>query len=258
MKISLIQADLRWNDPQGNRIHMDGMLEKVPPETDLIVLPEMFSTGFISEPEGVAEPDGGETLLWMKRTAAGRDCAVAGSVAVRETSDGTFRNRFFFVRPDGSVCRYDKHHLFSYGSEHLHFTAGEDRVVVEWRGARILLQVCYDLRFPVFSRNRLSGGRADYDAILYVASWPAVRVGAWDALLRARAIENQCYVAGVNRVGEDPGNRYSGHSVLIDPTGEILSICKENEEDVLNPELDLGLLEAFRKRFPVLKDADTV
>ena len=258
MKLSLVQPDLLWADPQGNRDHLEDLLLRCAPGTDLVVLPEMFSTGFISDPEGVAEEGGGGTLSWMKRTAAANGYALAGSVAVREPADGTYRNRFFFVSPDGEVRHYDKRHLFSYGLEHLHFTSGTERAVVCWRGVRILLQVCYDLRFPVFSRNRLLSGRPDYDLALYVASWPATRIGAWDLLLRSRAIENQCYVAGVNRVGTDPHNRYSGHSAFIGPSGEILSVCKENEEEVSNVELDMALLQAFRQRFPVLKDADAL
>ena len=254
MIITLIQTAPVWGNPAASRSAAEALLERADAGTDLIVFPEMFSTGFISEPEGVAEPGGGDTLPWMRRVAAERDCAVAGSVAVGD--GGRFVNRFFFVFPDGTVRHYDKRHLFSYGSEHLHFTAGEERVVVSWRGVRILLQVCYDLRFPVFARNRAVDGEADYDLILYVASWPTARIGAWDILLRARAIENQCYVAGVNRVGNDPLNRYCGHSAAIGPTGDVLGPCREGEEDVVNAVLDMEALKAFRSRFPVLKDAD--
>ena len=173
----------------------------------------------------------------------------SGSIAV--TKDGKYYNRFYFVKPDGSVAQYDKKHLFTYGGEHLRFTPGEERVVVEWKGVRILLEICYDLRFPVWARNR-----GDYDMILYVASWPTPRVNAWSALLVARAIENQCYVAGVNRVGTDPTCEYCGGSVIIDPYGKTIAACAMGEECEATAEVDMELLEAFRKKFPVLNDAD--
>ena len=220
MKLTLIQADQVWKDPAANRDRVRQLVMSQE-DTDLIILPEMFATGFVTEPEGVAESDHSESL----------NCAIAGSLAIREQASGAYRNRFYFVKPDGSVRYYDKHHLFTHSGEHLRYSPGEERVVVEYKGVRILLQVCYDLRFPVFCRNKAVGAGADYDLIIYVASWPEQRIAAWDALLKARAIENQCYVAGVNRVGEDPGNKYSGHSTFIDPYGKILSICKENEVD---------------------------
>lgn len=253
MKISLVQFSPVWKDPSANRDRLHKLLARIP-ATDLIVLPEMFSSGFVTEPAGIAEKDG-ESLRFMQETAAARDCAVAGSLAVE--TEGTFRNRFYFVYPDGSEVHYDKHHLFTYGGEHHTFAAGEKPVVADFRGVRILLQVCYDLRFPVFSRNRLlPDGSALYDIALYVASWPDVRTEAWDALLKARAIENQCFLAGVNRVGTDPGNRYSGHSVLLGPKGQVLARCKDNEEEVVTFEIQLPELLAFRKQFPVLQDAD--
>ena len=155
------------------------------------------------------------------------------------------------MKPDGSVTWYDKKHLFTYGGEHLRFTAGTERVVVEWRGVRILLEVCYDLRFPVWARNR-----GDYDMILYVASWPTPRVSAWSALLVARAIENQCYVAGVNRVGTDPACEYCGGSVIIDPYGKTIAACEMNQECEASAEVDMEKLNAFREKFPALNDAD--
>ncbi|MBO4624709.1 MAG: amidohydrolase [Bacteroidales bacterium] len=253
MKISLVQFSPVWKDPSANRDRLHKLLARIP-ATDLIVLPEMFSTGFVTEPAGIAEKNG-ESLQFMKEIAAARDCAVAGSLAVE--TEGAFRNRFYFVYPDGSEVHYDKHHLFTYGGEHHTFAAGEKPVVADFRGVRILLQVCYDLRFPVFSRNRLlPDGSALYDLALYVASWPDVRTDAWDALLKARAIENQCFLAGVNRVGTDPGNRYSGHSVLLGPKGQVLARCKDNEEELVTFEIQLPELLAFRNQFPVLRDAD--
>ena len=253
MKISLVQFNPAWGAPAANRNRLKELLARVP-ATDLIVLPEMFSTGFVTKPSGVAEKDG-ESFRFMQEIAAARNCAVAGSLAVE--TEGSFRNRFYFVFPDGSEVHYDKHHLFTYGGEHLTYTPGEKPVVAQFRGVRILLQVCYDLRFPVFSRNRLlPDGSALYDLALYVASWPDVRSDAWDALLRARAIENQCFMAGVNRVGEDPGNRYSGHSVLLGPKGQVMASFPEYREDVLTCEIPMEDLLAFRNKFPVLQDAD--
>lgn len=217
---------------------------------DLIVLPEMFTTGFCFDPshaEGVID-DGAETVAWMRRMAERYDAAVTGSVAV---VDGErYFNRMYFVRPDGGVEHYDKRHLFAMGGEADHYTAGRRRVVVEWRGVRILLQVCYDLRFPVFARSR-----GDYDMIVYAANWPTPRIAVWDTLLRARAIENQCYVAGVNRVGSDPWCSYCGHTALIDPYGRDTAVCPE-EETVVIGGIDMDFLRAFRKKFPVLDARD--
>lgn len=185
----------------------------------------------------------------MKRKAAERNCAIAGSVAVCE--NGNYYNRFYFVHPDGAVQHYDKKHLFTFGGEHKRFTAGTERVVVNFRGVRILLEVCYDLRFPVWARNL-----GDYDMILYVASWPTPRVDAWSALLRARAIENQCYVAGVNRMGVDPACEYSGGSAIIDPYGKTIAECPWSRESAVSADIDMEALQTFRKKFPVLDDAD--
>ena len=248
MKVTLLQQDIVWANPEANVKHIDELLASAEP-ADLYILPEMFSTGFATSPAGIAETDGGETIKWMIRTAKQRNCAIAGSVAVEH--DGKFYNRFYFVHPDGQVEHYDKHHLFTYGGEHLRFTAGEERVVVEWRGVRILLEVCYDLRFPIWARNR-----GDYDMILYVASWPTPRVAAWSSLLVARAIENQCYVAGVNRVGTDPACEYCGGSVIIDPYGRTIAACADDTECEATAEIDMEALEAFRQKFPVLSDAD--
>jgi omega-amidase len=248
MKITLVQSDIVWCDPEANQKKMEALLPKAG-ETDIIVMPEMWSTGFAVEPEGIAESADGTSLHWMRNTARERHCAVAGSVVVED--GGKFFNRFYFVKSDGTTAAYDKHHLFTYGGENKHFTAGNRRVVVSWGGVRILLQVCYDLRFPVFSRNH-----EDYDMILYVASWPTSRVDAWLSLLKARAIENQCYVAGVNRVGTDPACAYCGGTVLYDAYGRVVVRCPENEVSVVTAELDMKELERFRTKFPVLKDAD--
>ena len=250
----MLQTDPEWGNPAKSREDACRMLIGARP-TDLVVLPEMFPTGFVTEPEGMAEKEDGESLSWMKGLAADRNCAVSGSVSVL-TPEG-YRNRFYFVFPDGSFRYYDKHHLFTYAGEHHRYKAGDERVVVEHAGFRILLQVCYDLRFPVFSRNRLVDGVPEYDLILYVASWPQQRVDVWDALLKARAIENVCFVAGVNRVGKDPGNLYPGHTCLYGPKGELLSICKEGRIDIIEYEIKRAGLDDLRKVFPALSDADS-
>jgi len=248
MKIALFQQDTLWADPKGNRDKLDAALRSAG-KADLYVFPEMFSTGFATVPEGIAEEDPCETLQWMKEKADEYDAAIAGSVALHV--DGSYRNRFYFVTPGGGVTFYDKHHLFTYGGEHHRFTGGDERVIVEWRGVRFRLIVCYDLRFPVWIRNE--GG---YDALICIASWPVPRQGAFDALLRARAIENQCYVLGVNRVGDDPSCKYAGGTALIDPYGETLSKVEYGVEGTASGEIDMQALEEFRKKFPVLSDAD--
>jgi len=248
LKIIALQTDIAWADPTENHRRAEQMLSDISEQADLIVLPEMFSTGFATQPDGIAEQDAQPSLDWMRSLARRHNCAVAGSVATQ--TDGKYRNRFFFVTPDGEEQHYDKHHLFTYGGEHLRYTAGKERRVVCWRGVRILLQVCYDLRFPCFSRNQ-----GDYDMAIYVASWPTTRVKAWSALLRARAIENQCYVLGLNRVGSDPQCQYPGASAFIDPYGETLAEA-DDRETALSATIDMEQLNAFREKFPVLNDRD--
>lgn len=253
MKLLLLQTDISWLSPDENRTRAADFIDRSP-AADIIVLPEMFTTGFAVEPEGAAEPDGGAaTLDWMRAVASRRNAAVAGSVAVSEERDGArhYFNRFFFVKPDGSFASYDKLHLFSFVGEHLRYTPGSERVVVEWRGWRILLQVCYDLRFPVFSRNR-----GDYDMMIYVASWPTVRIHPWNTLLRARAIENVSYAVGVNRTGLDPFASYSGGTALIDFRGETVAAAVPDTEEAVFCEVDIEALRAFRAKFPALDDAD--
>lgn len=249
MKIVILQQNIVWNNPEANRKKANEAIDQNG-GAELYILPEMFSTGFCTQPEGIAEPANNETLEWMKRKAAETNAAIAGSVAIHE--EGKYYNRFYFVKPDGSVTYYNKKHLFTYGGEHKQFTPGNERVIVEWKGVRILLEICYDLRFPVWARNC-----GDYDMIIYVASWPTPRVEAWSALLVARAIENQCYVAGVNRVGTDPSCEYCGGSVVIDPYGKTIASCTMNEACEASAEVDMQKLIAFREKFPVLNDADT-
>ena len=248
MKVTILQRDIVWADPAENVRRADEAID-CNPGSDLYVLPEMFSTGFCTQPEGIAEPAENETVRWMKTKSKQTGAAIAGSIAIHE--DGKYYNRFHFVTPDGNITTYDKKHLFTFGGEHKRFTAGSERVIVTYKGFRILLEICYDLRFPVWSRNK-----GDYDMIIYVASWPTPRVEAWKALLTARAIENQCYVVGVNRVGDDPSNNYCGGSRVIDPYGQIMAECEDCKEMEATAKVDMEVLEAFRAKFPVLDDAD--
>ena len=251
MTITLLQQDIVWGNPSANQAAAEQAILAAAP-SDLYVLPEMWSTGFATQPEGIAESDE-SSLRWMQQMARRMDAAVAGSVATQ--ADGRYYNRFYFVKPTGEVAYYDKRHLFTYGGEHQRYTAGSQRVVVEWRDVRFLLQVCYDLRFPTFARNAASGPDA-YDVALYVASWPTSRREPWDLLLRARAIENQCYVCGVDRVGNDPACEYNGGTALIDAYGHTVASCPDGQRTHLTATLDLERLRAFRQKFPVLADRD--
>jgi len=248
MKVTLFQWDIVWGDPNKNLELLESELSKFS-ESDLIVLPEMFSTGFITDSVEYAEKMPGQSLPWMKKMASKYDFAIAGSVAVNENSKNF--NRFFFVKPDGSVIEYDKRHLFSYGGEDKKFSAGDKRVVVEWRGFRFFPIICYDLRFPVWIRNR-----DEYDAIICVANWPEVRSYAWDTLVRARAIENQCFMLAVNRSGKDSVGQYKGGTAIINPYGEVIEQCKDYVEDKITGDLDMTMLDAFRAKFPVKADSD--
>jgi predicted amidohydrolase len=219
------------------------------PQADLIVLPEMFTTGFCMSASECAESANNETLAWMQEVAHNKNTALAGSIATKE--NGLYYNRFYFVKPDRSYAIYDKRHLFTFGGENNAYTSGTNRVIVEHMGVRILLQICYDLRFPVFARNR-----GDYDAIIYVANWPIPRIEVWNILLKARAIENVSYVLGVNRVGNDPYCQYNGGTVLLNYMGKGISKSTSDMEEIVYGKIDLQQLYDFRKKFPVLDDAD--
>lgn len=248
LKITLLQQPLAWMDGPANLRHFDIQLEEIAGR-DLIVLPEMFTTGFAMEAAGKSLPED-VVIAWMADKARQADAMVAGSAAL-QTGRGPV-NRFLLVEPDGRVHRYDKRHLFRMADEHQHYRAGDERVVIAWRGWRILPLVCYDLRFPVWSRNR-----DDYDLALYVANWPAPRSLHWQALLLARAIENQAYVAGCNRVGSDGnGHHYRGDSRIITPQGEILASGEAHQAARLDAELSLTALREYREKFPAWRDAD--
>jgi len=251
MKLALIQMDIAWGNPKANQAHAEQLILSTP-GADVYVLPEMFSTGFCTVPETYAEQlEDSTSLQWMKTTAHQRDAAIAGSLLV--TDGEHYYNRFYFVFPDGQYEYYDKRHLFTFGGEHLTFTAGTRKVIVNFRGVRILLQVCYDLRFPIFSRNTPDN---PYDLALYVASWPTPRISAWEALTVARALENQCYVGAVNRIGTDPSIGYQGGTFLIDAYGRRVGEVATDTEGVLVETLALEKLARFRKKFPVLNDRD--
>lgn len=250
MKIVIVQHVIRQNDLEWTLQHLTSLLDRQR-GADLYVLSETFATGFMAEGSTeLAEEQSRQIFSWMQQQSQRLDAAITGSVASVD-GEGQLRNRLFFVRPDGSYEYYDKSHLFSYAGETDEYVAGCRRVVVTWRGVRFLLQVCYDLRFPVFSRNR-----GDYDAVIYVANWPAGRREVWQTLLKARALENQCFVIGVNIVGSDKVCEYMGDSAVIDAYGHTLAACKGGAEEVAVAELDMERLQRFRQKFPVLNDAD--
>lgn len=248
MKATLIQMDLAWADPAENVRRADEAIN-ANPGSDLYVLPEMFSTGFSTTPDGFIEDEPSPTLAWMRAKAAEKDCAIVGSIATN-TGEKNF-NRLYFVKPDGDVTTYDKRHLFYYGGEGDRFSAGDRRVIVEWRGFRLLLIVCYDIRFPVWLRCR-----NDYDAIVCVANWPEVRRLAWDTLTRARAVENQCYVLVANRVGNDPVCSYNGGTFIYNPYGEIIGTCPDGKPGTATAELNLEMVRSYNAKFPILQYAD--
>jgi omega-amidase len=255
LRVTLVQSMLHWEDAVANRDMFARKLEGLAGHTDLVVLPEMFTTGFSMRSAELAEEMDGATVEWLRQQAKQLDAAVYGSAII--TEGGRYHNRGLFVEPDGTITHYDKRHLFRMANEQEHFAPGTQRVVVTWRGWRILLQVCYDLRFPVFSRARRRQDGFDYDLVLYVANWPEPRRYPWSQLLIARAIENLAFVVGVNRVGMDgKGIHYSGDSVALGPRGEALVEAGSSQEAIATTQLDRSELLAFREKFPAHMDAD--
>jgi omega-amidase len=251
LRVSLVQQPLLWQDPGSNRAHFERLLGPLAGKTDLVVLPETFTTGFSMEVERIAEPAGGQSVQWLQRQAVALDAAITGSVVTQE--DGRYYNRLLWATPDQNVRHYDKRHLFRMGGEHEHFTPGRQAWSILWRGLRVCPLVCYDLRFPVYSRRR---AELDYDLLVYVANWPAPRADAWRTLLPARAIENQAYVVGVNRVGADGAHAsYAGDSSAFDFRGRALAQAGDLP-GVITVELPAEPLQAFRDRFPAHLDAD--
>lgn len=253
LTITLIQSDLYWENKEANLLHFEKQIHGIKQATQVVVLPEMFSTGFSMQPAQLAEKMDGNTVLWMKKMASEKKIIVTGSVIIEE--EGCYYNRLLWVLPNGHIGYYDKRHRFAFAGEDQHYTAGNKRLITSVNGWKINLQICYDLRFPVWARQQTTDG-LEYDLLIYVANWPARRSHAWKQLLIARAIENQCYVIGVNRVGEDGhGIEHSGDSMLVDPLGEVI-YTKSNGADIFTHTLDKENLETIRERFPFWKDAD--
>lgn len=255
LKVAAFQMDMAWENPAANIEKACRYIEQT--DADLIILPEMFATGFSMSPSEIAQPMHGTIVESMQQIAVQTQRAIITSVAIE--LDGTvgsnpqtgYVNRLFFFTPDGLYLTYDKRHTFRMGGEHLKYNGGEKRLIIHYKGFRICPMICYDLRFPVWSRNR-----NDYDLLVYVACWPDVRSYAWSSLLRARAIENLSYCIGVNRCGDEPKNRYSGDSVILDFMGKPIKEATPYEEQVITAELSMDALREFRERFPAHLDAD--
>lgn len=249
MKIALIQSNLIWENPAANRKYFEDRINQINEDIDLIILPEMFTTGFTMNPKSVSETMNGETVLWLKSLAKSKNCAITGSLIIEENNN--FHNRLVFVFPDESIQFYDKKHLFTLAGENKIYTAGNQKLVVEYLGFKICPLICYDLRFPVFARNDV-----DYDVLIFVANWPKTRINAWNVLLKARAIENMCYTIGVNRIRTDNNNLdYNGQSQVVDCMGNYLIDPQENE-GVFITVLDKNYLQETRNKFNFLEDRD--
>lgn len=254
LTISLIQTSLHWEDKAANLRMLEEKIYSIKEKTEVVILPEMFSTGFSMKAGALAETMDGNTVGWMKRVSKEKNIVLTGSAIIEEA--GNYYNRLIWVLPNGQTAFYNKRHLFAYGDEHNHYTAGDKRLIASVKGWKINLLVCYDLRFPVWARQSPASNDYEYDLLIYVANWPERRSHAWKTLLQARAIENQSYVIGVNRVGDDGNNiHHSGDSMVVGPLGEIF-YTKNEEEDIFTITLDKQKLTEVRKQFPFLNDAD--
>jgi predicted amidohydrolase len=258
LRVSFVQAALHWEDPSANRALFAERIAPLQGQTDLVILPEMFTTGFSMRASQLAEPMDGPTMQWLRQQAAALDAAIVGSFICAEGKK--FHNRLVFVRPDGHEQHYDKRHLFTLAGENQVYSPGKKRLVTEWRGWRICPLVCYDLRFPTWSRNSagnlLGGFQPPYDLLIYVANWPKPRRQHWRSLLNARAIENQAFTIGVNIVGTDgKGLEYSGDSTIVEHSGQVIFEVSE-QESVHTAELSLDALRGYRQQLPFLQDAD--
>jgi omega-amidase len=264
LNITTIQTLLHWEDKAANLRMLEEKINSIQDKMEVVVLPEMFSTGFSMKAESLAEKMDGTTVEWMRKMTASKNIILTGSLIIEE--EGKYYNRLIWMQPNGRCGYYDKRHLFAYAEEDLHYAAGKKRMIASVKGWKLNLLVCYDLRFPVWSRqsiySRLPGsdgtgpGDPEYDVLIYVANWPERRIQAWKTLLRARAIENQCYVVGVNRIGSDGNNIcFTGESMIIDAMGETL-YTKANEEDIFTITLEKTKLDDIRNKLPFLKDAD--
>jgi predicted amidohydrolase len=251
LKVTLIQSPLHWEDPVANMAMFEEKIWSIEEETDIILLPEMFTTGFSMDAEKLAEPMNLHSFKWMQKMAAQRKCVLAGSIIIQE--GGKYFNRLIWMKPDGTWLSYDKKHLFTFAGEQEYFNAGSAKVFAEYKGWKILPLICYDLRFPVWARN---SPEDPYDLVFYVANWPEPRVSAWTALLKARAIENAAYCIGLNRIGVDgKGLNYNGQSGAYDHLGTHL-LEANDAEGIFSVTLSKSRLDAYREKFPVLNDAD--
>ena len=249
MNVALIQTDIIWENPSQNRRILEEKINALTESIDIIILSEMFTSGFTMHPNVVAETMNGETILWLQNIAKSKNCAITGSLVITENEN--FYNRMVFVFPDGEIQHYDKKHLFTLAGEDKIYTSGKEKVIVNYKDWKICLQVCYDLRFPVFARNT-----ENYDLLIYVASWPKVRTNAWDILLKARAVENLSYAIGVNRIGTDNNNlEYIGHSQIIDELGNFI-IEPTEKEGVFIATLDRNKMLETRNKLNFLNDGD--
>lgn len=255
LTLTLIQTRLQWEDKAANRKILGEKINAISDKTEIILLPETFSTGFSMKPHELAETMDGDTVRWMKELSASKGVIIGGSAIIQDQEN--FYNRFLWVLPNGQTGFYNKRHRFAYAGEDEHYTAGDKRFIASVKGWKINLQICYDLRFPVWSRQQSNGDAPEYDLLVYVANWPDKRIHAWRTLLQARAIENQCYVVGLNRVGDDGnGYHYTGHSMIVDAMGAVL-YEKADEEDVHTHTISKQHLAETRDRFPFWKDADS-
>lgn len=257
LHVATVQTNLYWEDPQANRNNIQRMLEQVESAVDIIVLPEMFTTGFSMRPETHAElmAENMPTLVWMREMADGKNSCVTGTISVKDGDQ--FYNRIFWVYPDGSYEYAEKRHLFTLGSEHEHYSAGKSRLIAEYKGWKINPMCCYDLRFPVWCRNTMNEDYPDFDVQIFMANWPEVRVKHWNILLAARAVENQAYVVGTNIVGADGnGVPHSGHSQVIGPAGNQICLHEDDYAGIKLTTLDAATLARVRKSLAFLKDQD--
>ncbi len=251
LKIAMLQSDLIWHNAAHNRKNFSEKINQIEEQVDLIILPEMFSTGFTMHPQDIFETMEGETVKWMQKTATEKKLAIAGSVVILE--GGKYYNRFLFVHPSGEINFYDKRHLFTLAGEDKVYESGIEKLIVVYKGWRICPMVCYDLRFPVWARNV-----EDFDLLIYVANWPKIRIAAWDTLIKARSIENMCYTIGVNRVGIDANNyEYNGHSAAFNCLGEQVVETRENMEEITVFTIDKNHISKIRNKLGFLNDRDT-
>lgn len=251
LKVAIIQSNLDWENPKQNRKNFSEKIASIHDSLDLIILPEMFTTGFTMNPSVVAEPMDGKTVSWMQKTALKTNAAIVGSLVISENNK--FYNRLLFVEPSGAITHYDKRHTFTLAGEDKVYDSGKTKVIIEYKGWKICPLICYDLRFPVWARNA-----EHYDVLIYVANWPKPRILAWDTLLKARAIENMSYCIGVNRVGEDKDhNEHCGHSTVYDVLGNNITPIKPNKEHIEIVDLDKNHISFYRNKLRFLNDMDS-